>query len=112
MSLTLQRRNIDSGDAGYRHIVKLQVSDQSDFARPIAGVLNGPKITAASIERDYELGTSPRVGKLDTDITELNSIPQSIARSFTHTLFHRILTFAAKFGYRAPRTPPLLVPCS
>jgi hypothetical protein len=97
MSLTLQRRNIDSGDAGYWHIVKFQVSDQSDFARPIAVVLNGPKITAASIERDYEFGASPRVSKLDRDITELNSLLQSVARFFAHARFHRMLTFAEKF---------------
>jgi len=98
MSLTLQRRNIDTGDAGYRHIIKLQVSDQSDFPAPIAVVLNGPEITPAPIERDYELGTPPRVGELDGHITEFNGIFQSLARFFAHARFHRMFTFAEKFN--------------
>jgi len=106
MSLALQRRNVDTGDTGYRHIIKLQVSDQSDLARPVAVGLDGAKITAASIERDDEFGAAPGIGKPDWNITELNSILQSLARFFSHARFHRMFTFAEKFDQLAHQTPP------
>src|SRR5437870_12543954 len=106
MSLALQRRNVDTGDTGYRHIIKLQVSDQSDLARPVAVGLDGAKITAASIERDDEFGAAPGIGKPDRNITELNSILHSLARFFSHTYFHHMFNFTEEFDKRAYHTPP------
>src|SRR5262249_49145490 len=106
MSLALQRRNVDTGDTGYRHVIKLQVADQSDLARPIAVGLNGAQITAASIERHDELDASPRVGKPYRNIAELHGILQSLARFLAHARFHRMLTFAEKFDQLAHPDPP------
>src|SRR5436305_14110609 len=97
MSLALQRRNVDTGDTGYRHIIKLQVSDQSDLARPVAVGLDGAKITAASIDRDDEFGAATGIGKPYRNISEINSILERHVGFFSRSRFHRMCPYPEKF---------------
>ena len=80
MSLALQRRKVDAGDAGHRDIVQRQVSHQPDLDDAVV-VLDAAQIGAVPINLKAELGASPGVGELDMNVTQGDAFLEGLARA-------------------------------
>src|SRR2546423_1030887 len=105
MALALERRKIDTGDAGDPHIIKCQVSHYFDLGGAVVA-LDSAQVGAVPVERHDEFSAASRVGELDGNMTQRNGLLHGLARLFAQSRFYRMVAFAEKFHQLAHSAPP------